>query len=92
MRLGDQDAIIPSCKNQLVRIGCCLFWSIFLSNIFCHIRGVLVYLQKKLMGNHNDDTHAHAHHEAEQNEIGGPVLFAILCFAAALVIVYFWSK
>lgn len=44
------------------------------------------------MGNHNDDTHAHAHHEAEQNEIGGPVLFAILCFAAALVIVYFWSK
>jgi hypothetical protein len=35
------------------------------------------------MGHSNDD-HGHIPHEAEQNEIGGPVLFAITLFALGL--------
>jgi hypothetical protein len=31
----------------------------------------------------------HPHHEAEQNEIGGPVLFAIMVFVAIVTIIYF---
>ncbi len=38
----------------------------------------------------NHDHHGHA--EAEQNEIAGPVVFAIFCFAAALTIIYFWAQ
>lgn len=41
-------------------------------------------------GNHNE--HHHGHQEAEQNEIGGPVTFAIFCFAVAVVIIYFVGK
>jgi hypothetical protein len=42
------------------------------------------------MGHHEDNHHAHT--EAEQNEIGGPVTFAIFCFAVAIVIIYFWAQ
>ena len=31
----------------------------------------------------------HSHEEAEQNEIAGPVVFAIALFALAIVIIYF---
>jgi hypothetical protein len=31
----------------------------------------------------------HSHHEAEQNEIGGPVVFAIMVFALVVTIIYF---
>lgn len=44
------------------------------------------------MGHSHDDHHAHGHAEAQQNEIGGPVLFAIICLALAVVIIYFWAK
>jgi len=41
----------------------------------------------------NHDNHGHhGHMEAEQNEIGGPVTFALICFAAAIVIIYFWAQ
>jgi len=35
--------------------------------------------------------HDHDHSEPEQNEIGGPVTFAIFCFVVAIVIIYFLS-
>lgn len=38
------------------------------------------------MGHHEEH---HGHQEAEQNEIGGPVTFAIFCLAAAIVVIYF---
>lgn len=41
------------------------------------------------MSHHHDHDHGHGHQEAEQNEIGGPVTFAIFCFAAAVVLIYF---
>lgn len=42
------------------------------------------------MGNAHDH---HEHHlEPEQNEIGGPVTFAICCLAVAIVIIYFWAQ
>jgi len=31
----------------------------------------------------------HAHKEPEQNEIGGPVVFALMCFAVVITIIYF---
>jgi len=37
----------------------------------------------------HDSNHSHEHHEAEQNEIGGPVLFAIVCAVLAMVVIYF---
>lgn len=40
---------------------------------------------------HHDD-HSHGHQEAEQNEIGAPVLFALICAAAAVLIIYFLAK
>lgn len=36
--------------------------------------------------------HHHEHHEAEQNEIAGPVVFALMCVAVAVVIIYFWAR
>jgi hypothetical protein len=45
--------------------------------------------QIKIMSHHHDHDHGHGHQEAEQNEIGGPVTFAIFCFAAAVVLIYF---
>ena len=38
------------------------------------------------MSSHHDH---HAHEEAQENEIGGPVLFAIICFVLAVTIIYF---
>lgn len=36
--------------------------------------------------------HHHDHHEAEQNEIAGPVIFTLMCVAVAVVIIYFWAR
>lgn len=41
------------------------------------------------MGNSHDNHGHHGHSEAEQNEIGGPVMFALICLALAIVIIYF---
>ncbi len=35
--------------------------------------------------------HDHDHLEPEQNEIGGPVTFAIFCFAIVVLVIYFLS-
>ena len=43
------------------------------------------------MGHHEEN---HGHHEAEQNEIGGPVTLAVMLFAIAVIVIYFmieWS-
>lgn len=37
---------------------------------------------------HSHDEH-HEHGEAQQNEIGGPVVFALVCFTLAILIIYF---
>lgn len=34
----------------------------------------------------------HHHQEAEQNEIAGPVVFALMCVTLAVVIIYFWIQ
>ena len=44
------------------------------------------------MAHGNHDEHHHGHQEAEQNEIGGPVAFAIFCFAVAVLVIYFVGK
>lgn len=44
------------------------------------------------MAHGNHDEHHHGHQEAEQNEIGGPVTFAIFCFVVTVVVIYFWAK
>lgn len=44
------------------------------------------------MGHSHDDHGHHGHQEAEQNEIAGPVVFALMCLAAAVVIIYFLAK
>ena len=41
---------------------------------------------------HSHDDHGHIPHEAEQNEIGGPVTFAIVLFALVVTVVYFLSQ
>lgn len=41
------------------------------------------------MGHSHDDKDHHGHSEAEQNEIAGPVSFALICFALAIVVIYF---
>jgi len=33
----------------------------------------------------------HTHHEPEENEIGGPVVFALMCFALVITVIYFLS-
>jgi hypothetical protein len=48
---------------------------------------VIIFAKKKHMG-HHENSH-HGHQEAEQNEIGGPVTFAIFLVALALVVIYF---
>lgn len=43
---------------------------------------------------HSHDDHGNIPHEAEQNEIGGPVTLAIGLFALVITVVYFliqWS-
>ncbi|MEN9348255.1 MAG: hypothetical protein RLZZ77_1766 [Bacteroidota bacterium] len=40
---------------------------------------------------HHEESH-HGHQEAEQNEIGGPVTFAIFCVALAITIIYFLAQ
>jgi hypothetical protein len=43
---------------------------------------------------HNTMGHDHDHHdhaEAEQNEIGGPVVFALFLFAIVITSIYFLS-
>ncbi|MFA9221369.1 MAG: hypothetical protein ACEQSL_09290 [Sediminibacterium sp.] len=43
---------------------------------------------------HSHDDHGHIPHEAEQNEIGGPVIFAVTLFALVVGVIYFliqWS-
>jgi hypothetical protein len=42
------------------------------------------------MGNSHDNHHGHQ--EAQQNEIGGPVTFALICLALAVVVIYFLGK
>jgi hypothetical protein len=44
------------------------------------------------MGHSHDEHHGHGHAEAEQNEIAGPVTFALVCLVLAVVIIYFWAK
>ena len=39
------------------------------------------------MGHSHDDHHQHE--EAQQNEIGAPVVFALVCLALAILIIYF---
>ncbi len=41
------------------------------------------------MGHSHDNNDHHGHSEAEQNEIGAPVAFALICFAVAIVVIYF---
>jgi hypothetical protein len=41
------------------------------------------------MGHSQDNHDNHGHMEAEQNEIGGPVTFALICLVLAIVIIYF---
>ncbi len=38
---------------------------------------------------HSHDDHGHIPHEAEQNEIGGPVLLAVALFAIVVTVIYF---
>lgn len=40
------------------------------------------------MGNHENH---HGHGEAQQNEIAGPVVFAVLLFVVAVTIIGFWT-
>ena len=47
---------------------------------------------ENVMGHSHDNHDHHGHAEAEQNEIGGPVTFALICFALAIVIIYFWAQ
>jgi hypothetical protein len=42
------------------------------------------------MGHSND--HGNFPHEAEQNEIGGPVTFAIFVLVVAIVVIYIMAK
>jgi len=41
------------------------------------------------MGHSHDDQGHHGHHEAEQNEIAGPVVFALICVILVIVVIYF---
>ena len=43
------------------------------------------------MSHDHHDSH-HGHQEAEQNEIAGPVLFALVCVVLAVIIIYFWAQ
>ena len=67
-------------------------------NIFlrwCNFHFRCLLLNRKIyliMAHGNHDEHHHGHQEAEQNEIGGPVTFAIFCFVVAVVVIYFWAQ
>lgn len=38
---------------------------------------------------HSSHDHGHGHHEAEQNEIGGPVVFALILFGLVITVIGF---
>ncbi|MDZ4824434.1 MAG: hypothetical protein SH856_13325 [Flavobacteriales bacterium] len=40
----------------------------------------------------HDQHEPHTHPEAEENEIGAPVLFAIICAALAVTVIYFLAR
>jgi hypothetical protein len=44
-------------------------------------------INQTTMGHHENEHHEV--HEAEQNEIGAPVTFAIVCLALAVLLIYF---
>jgi hypothetical protein len=53
----------------------------------------IIFVKIYKMGHSNDD-HGHIPHEAEQNEIGGPVTFALVLAGIAITVIYFliqWS-
>ena len=37
----------------------------------------------------HDHDHGHGHHEPEQNEIGGPVVFALILFGLVITVIGF---
>jgi len=37
----------------------------------------------------HDHGHGHGHHEPEQNEIGGPVVFALILFGLVITVIGF---
>jgi hypothetical protein len=47
--------------------------------------------EKKEICSLNDQNMAE-HLEPEENEIAGPVLFALLILTISVIIIYFWSK
>lgn len=57
---------------------------------------ILDYFRRQIkhinMAHSHEEHHGHGHREAEQNEIGGPVLFAVICVTLAVVIIYFWAQ
>jgi hypothetical protein len=54
---------------------------------------VIFAIDKKIGMGHSHDNHEHhGHMEAEQNEIGGPVTFALICLALAIVVIYFLAQ
>jgi hypothetical protein len=56
-----------------------------------HENIIFAALKKKLIMGNPHDQH-HGHQEAQQNEIGGPVTFALICLVAAVVIIYFLAQ
>lgn len=44
------------------------------------------------MSHDHNDNHGHSHHEAEQNEIAAPVIFALVCAAIAVLVIYILAK
>lgn len=45
-------------------------------------------INNKITMGHHEHEH-HEVHEAEQNEIGAPVVFALVCLALAILTIYF---
>ena len=48
----------------------------------------LLYSQREINCAMSDQHEGHFPEEAEQNEIGGPVLVALLCVAAAIIVIW----
>lgn len=46
-----------------------------------------IFAKNFIMGHSHEDHHGHE--EAEQNEIGGPVVFALVCLTLAILIIFF---
>jgi hypothetical protein len=55
--------------------------------------GLPLFLPQNIetMGHSHDDHHGN-HLEPEQNEIGGPVVFALFCLACAVLLIYFLAQ